>query len=83
MVDAFDMKDIWNSVLDQEENKRVEAIEMLDELEEWNMFQEHYCMVVAAQDKIESPPSIWASFNLRALSSKNLSETPVNKANVT
>lgn len=39
---AYDMNNAYNKLIDQKEKRRIERLEMLDELEEWNMIQAHY-----------------------------------------
>jgi len=65
------MDGIWDKILSQIENKRVEALEIFDELEEWRLFQTHYCMVLASQTKGLKPgeQTVWtthANFNVMA-----------------
>jgi tRNA wybutosine-synthesizing protein 4 len=46
-VDALSMLDAFGSVLDAEDVKRINRIEMLDEVEEWRLMMSHYCVVWA------------------------------------
>ena len=41
------MLDIYNHYCDQEERKRIEKIELLDEYEEWNIMLKHYFVLIA------------------------------------
>ena len=38
------MSEVYSSKLDATERKRIEALEMFDEFEEWNLLQNHYCL---------------------------------------
>ena len=48
---VIDMYKVYSELIGEEERKRVEKIEWLDEIEEWKMILEHYCVVLAFQDK--------------------------------
>lgn len=50
-VQAFDMKTIYNTILEKKKVLRVAKLEMLDEFEEWDLIQEHYCIVWASNEK--------------------------------
>lgn len=49
---ALDMNGVYASLLRAApgEVRRVERLEMLDELEEWRLIQAHYCMAWGAND---------------------------------
>jgi len=49
-VVAYDMKTISDKLLTPSELARLKNIEMFDEIEEWNLIQAHYCIVVATND---------------------------------
>eukprot|EP01116_Phalansterium_solitarium_P000570 TRINITY_DN1039_c0_g1_i4.p1 TRINITY_DN1039_c0_g1~~TRINITY_DN1039_c0_g1_i4.p1 ORF type:complete len:346 (+),score=83.45 TRINITY_DN1039_c0_g1_i4:295-1332(+) len=55
VADAADMQTIWTTLLDVVDAARVEALEFLDELEEWQLFQQHYCIVVARSASLDVP----------------------------
>ena len=44
---CIDMLSYFNSIIPHEEQIYVNKIEMMDELEEWNLLQKHYCIGVA------------------------------------
>jgi tRNA wybutosine-synthesizing protein 4 len=44
-----DMKEMYEKHLDQVDVARVQKLEFLDELEEWNLIQQHYFMMVATR----------------------------------
>lgn len=44
---CHDMLDIYNRYVDQTERKRIERLQFLDELEEWNLIMSHYCISYA------------------------------------
>lgn len=71
-VDVLTMKDIYNKHLSQNINEihRIQNIEMLDELEEWNMIHEHYFILFASQNKNSKLD------NQKVLSFKNLTFPP-------
>lgn len=41
---AADVNFIWKNWIDEAEKERVSKLEMLDELEEWNLLAAHYCV---------------------------------------
>lgn len=41
-VEIYSMLDIYNKCVDKGEKCRIEKIEFLDELEEWNIMMDHY-----------------------------------------
>ena len=53
-VQARDMLDLHRNSLDPMDRLRIERLEMLDEFEEWNMLQSHYCIVLAKKDNKSS-----------------------------
>lgn len=63
-VDALDMNKIYSSLLDKDEVKKISRIEFFDEYEEWVLIQQHYCIVLACQDKTEPGKNIFASVTL-------------------
>ena len=42
-----DMNDVYYNFLHKDEVKRIEKLEIFDELEEWHLIQGHYCITVA------------------------------------
>merc|ERR1711985_125439 len=44
-----DMKEIHNKWLDQSDVDRINKLELLDELEEWNLIMAHYFVLVAVR----------------------------------
>ncbi|CAM9216742.1 unnamed protein product [Pylaiella littoralis] len=46
---ATDMLSVFQNFLDPGEVRRITKIEMLDEVEEWELIMRHYCLVVAAR----------------------------------
>ena len=44
---ALDMITIYNRYLDEDTRKRIQQLEIFDEIEEWIMIQQHYCIVTA------------------------------------
>jgi hypothetical protein len=41
------MLELYNEKTDQIEKKRIEKIDFLDELEEWNLIMSHYFFLIA------------------------------------
>ncbi|KAJ5167136.1 uncharacterized protein N7482_005917 [Penicillium canariense] len=41
---AADIDFIWEHWIDEEEKDRVASLEMLDEMEEWRLLAQHYCI---------------------------------------
>ena len=46
-VNVTDMLEFWQS-LEEEEKQRIQKLEIFDELEEFNILMEHYCLVSAS-----------------------------------
>ena len=46
-VHAQDLNEFWDTHVSKEEKDRIQKLEMLDEVEEWRLFGEHYCLVFA------------------------------------
>ena len=46
-MDFYDMLKMYNSHMDRDEKKRIEKIDFLDELEEWNLIMQHYFFLIA------------------------------------
>ena len=38
---------VYKACLDPQDRRRAERLELLDELEEWTLIQQHYCITVA------------------------------------
>ena len=56
-VEIYNMKDIYYVHLNQEERKRIEKLEFLDELEEFFLMLQHYFMSLAKKSKITTAAS--------------------------
>ena len=51
-AECFSMFEVYRDKLNGEgEKDRIEKIEMLDEFEEWQQLQEHYCLVLGTRGK--------------------------------
>ena len=61
MAEAADMAEVYRRVLDQTAVRAAERLEPLDEVEEWNLFQSHYCVCLAVKD----PNGVLATLRLR------------------
>ncbi|EFJ47079.1 hypothetical protein VOLCADRAFT_81666 [Volvox carteri f. nagariensis] len=49
-ADARDMDTLYRTFLESQDKARVERLEIFDELEEWHMIQEHYCIALGRND---------------------------------
>ena len=47
--EVFCMLDLYNKIINKEEKNLIEKIEMMDEFEEWNLIQSHYCFGVGVK----------------------------------
>ncbi|EWS72250.1 leucine carboxyl methyltransferase (macronuclear) [Tetrahymena thermophila SB210] len=47
--EVYHMLDIYNKFTDQNERKRIEKLEMMDEFEEWIIMQQHYFLSLAVR----------------------------------
>jgi len=56
-VECYDMFFLHENFIDAEQRRKAQRIQMLDELEEWRMIQEHHCIVWAHFFKPDSPLS--------------------------
>lgn len=50
-----DIDFIWERWVSEEEKERVAALEMLDEVEEWQLLARHYCVAWGWRDRNQSP----------------------------
>jgi hypothetical protein len=57
---GWDMLCVYREFLDATDRARAERLELFDELEEWHLIQEHYCLTMAASDPQGEGPS-WLS----------------------
>ena len=46
-VTAYSMNTYWDTHLQESEKERVAKLEFLDEVEEWRLFGDHYCILYA------------------------------------
>lgn len=49
-AEARTMADLWRNAVNPEDRHRVERIEFLDEFEEWELLQAHYCIALGVKD---------------------------------
>ncbi|XP_008459781.1 leucine carboxyl methyltransferase 1 homolog isoform X1 [Cucumis melo] len=49
---AWDMLKVYNNLIEAQERRRIERLELFDEFEEWHMMQEHYCVAYAINDSL-------------------------------
>jgi O-methyltransferase involved in polyketide biosynthesis len=57
-VRASTMLDIYRNALDIDDRRRIERLEIFDEMEEWRLFQTHYALVAAQRGSVvlDFPP---------------------------
>uniref|UniRef100_A0A6T6C1G3 Leucine carboxyl methyltransferase 1 n=1 Tax=Compsopogon caeruleus TaxID=31354 RepID=A0A6T6C1G3_9RHOD len=55
-VHVADMLTVYNMILDTNQRRRIERIEFLDELEEWNLVMKHYALLWASNAPSPTPP---------------------------
>lgn len=48
------MLSIYNSLIPQSEKIRINRIEMLDEVEEWELLMSHYCVSMGIKGGVET-----------------------------
>jgi tRNA wybutosine-synthesizing protein 4 len=51
---ALGMNDVWKLYFSELEKRRVQRLEFMDEFEEWELLQSHYCVAVATKKKEKS-----------------------------
>lgn len=51
---SISMLDYYDHMISPQEKSRVESIEHLDEMEEWNMIMRHYCITLASKELCET-----------------------------
>lgn len=61
---AKDMAKIHSCHIDPAERLRAERRELFDEIEEWNLMQEHYCIAVGINDR----DGLFSSFGFETFS---------------
>ena len=49
-IEVHDMLKLYDRIISKEERNRIEKIELMDEFEEWNLIQSHYCFGVAVKN---------------------------------
>lgn len=54
-VEIYDMLDIYRNYCEQQERKRIEKIEFMDEFEEWNIMLAHYFVSLSSSIKPSQP----------------------------
>ena len=47
---AADLNEVYRQHLDPADRRRIEALEIFDEFEEWHLIMAHYCVVVGVRD---------------------------------
>ena len=57
---GFDINKLWEKAIDAAEKERVAGLEMLDEVEEWELLASHYCVVWGWQElEGEQAADVW------------------------
>eukprot|EP01071_Lankesteria_metandrocarpae_P005572 Lankesteria_metandrocarpae@DN4044_c0_g1_i1.p1 len=72
---ALTMNQIYDTYLDREDVKRVEKLELFDEIEEWRLFGDHYFINVASNDHWGTPP-VEVSQHFLSLGDSNAQTSP-------
>ena len=52
-VEVYDMLSLYNKIIIKEEKIRIEKLELMDEFEEWNIIQSHYCFGIGVKYDIQ------------------------------
>ena len=52
---AADVDFIWENWISEDEKERVAGLEMMDELEEWHLLAQHYCVAWGWREDVASP----------------------------
>lgn len=64
---AADIEFIWKHWVSEEEKERVSGLEMLDEMEEWQLLARHYCIAWGWRDGNDTSAfSGWTSFKAQS-----------------
>lgn len=58
-IGAVDLDFIWRTWVSEEEKERVSGLEFMDEMEEWVLLMQHYCIVWGWRDGREGPFAPW------------------------
>lgn len=76
-AEALDLLTYHGTVIAQAERARTASLELLDEVEEWQMLMQHYCVVMAVRDVPETP--MFGTLSLQAPVSRPfpVSSTPL------
>ena len=48
-IEGYPMIEVYNNYLDVNEKTRIEKLELFDEFEEWELIQNHYCLILASK----------------------------------
>jgi tRNA wybutosine-synthesizing protein 4 len=48
-----DMDIVYRNMLDEDDKRRTERLEMFDEFEEWHLLMQHYCLLYAATTSVD------------------------------
>lgn len=64
-VDFADVDWIWENWIDEEEKRRVAGLEMVDEVEEWQLLARHYCVVWGRRGKMDQAWGKWRELHGR------------------
>lgn len=60
---AADVHFIWERWVSEAEKERVAGLEMLDEMEEWNLLAQHYCIAWGWRDGLTGEFGEWKNFD--------------------
>ncbi|PLB52286.1 leucine carboxyl methyltransferase [Aspergillus steynii IBT 23096] len=60
---AADVHFIWDRWVSEAEKERVAALEMLDEMEEWNLLAQHYCIAWGWREGLAAGFEGWKDFD--------------------
>lgn len=76
-AEALDLLTYHGTVIAQAERARTASLELLDEVEEWQMLMQHYCVMMAVRDVPETP--MFGTLSLQAPVSRPfpVSSTPL------
>lgn len=64
-AEGYDVNHLWRKGVSQTEKERIASLEMVDEVEEWELLASHYCVVWgwrAGEASLDRPPNAWNSW---------------------
>lgn len=79
-VECLDMNEVYTQYLTPADRARADRMQMMDEWEEWQLVQAHYCITWAFREPPSDGSSPWASFRFTEPDGGLLNRVPIASA---